>query len=229
MSQSPQPGGSAPTRSERLDGLPFGTEHRKLLVGSGVGWALDAMDVGLISFVMAALAQQWGLGSGELSLLASIGFVGMAVGASLGGLLADRIGRRQVFALTLLVYGLATGASALAGSVAVLVALVSQGPIVALLMLAGVILVQQIEAHVLQPFLLGRFVSLHPLGVIVAIACGVLVAGIAGALIAVPLVAALNAVAQHLANYTEVGEDPATGTVDSGEGAVGSGDSPAGT
>ncbi|MFI7481748.1 MFS transporter [Kocuria sp. M1R5S2] len=125
MPENPRPGegGPAPTRSQRLDGLPFTTEHRKLLVGSGVGWALDAMDVGLISFVMAALAQEWGLGSGELSLLASIGFVGMAVGASLGGLLADRIGRRQVFALTLLVYGLATGASSLAGSVAVLVAL----------------------------------------------------------------------------------------------------------
>ena len=96
----------------------------------------------------------------------------------------------------------------LSGSVAVLVALVAHGPIVALLMLAGVIVVQQIEAHVLQPFLLGRFVSVHPLGVIIAIGCGVLVAGIAGALIAVPLVAALNAVAQHLANYADVGEDP---------------------
>ena len=101
----------------------------------------------------------------------------------------------------------------LSGSVAVLVALVEHGPIIALLMLGGVILVQQIEAHVLQPFLLGRFVSVHPLGVIVAIACGVLVAGIAGALIAVPLVAALNAVAQYLSDYTEVGEDPATGEV----------------
>ena len=56
-----------------------------------------------------------------------------------------------------------------AGTVAVLVALVDQGPITALLMLGGVILVQQIEGHVLQPFLMGRFVSLHPLGVIVAI------------------------------------------------------------
>ena len=63
---------------------------------------------------------------------------------------------------------------------------------------------------------------------IVAIACGVLVAGIAGALIAVPLVAALNAVAQHLANYTADGEDPLTGEVDSDEGAVGSGDGAAG-
>jgi putative MFS transporter len=125
MHQTPRPAGSTagPTRAERLDGLPFNTQHRKLLVGSGVGWALDAMDVGLVSFVMAALAQQWGLGAGQLSLLASIGFVGMAVGAGLGGLLADRIGRRQVFALTLLVYGLATGASALVGTLAALVAL----------------------------------------------------------------------------------------------------------
>jgi len=96
----------------------------------------------------------------------------------------------------------------LSGTVAVLVALVAQGPVVALLMLGGVVLVQQIEAHVLQPFLMGRFVSLHPLGVIIAIALGVIVAGIPGALIAVPLAASLNAVVQHLANYTEVGEDP---------------------
>jgi len=89
-----------------------------------------------------------------------------------------------------------------AGSVAVLVALVGQGPITALLMLGGVVLVQQLEGHVLQPFLMGRFVALHPLGVIVAIACGVLVAGIAGALVAVPLAAAANAVVQHLATST---------------------------
>jgi predicted PurR-regulated permease PerM len=95
----------------------------------------------------------------------------------------------------------------LAGSVAILVALVDQGPWTALLMFGGVILVQQIEGHVLQPFLMGRFVSLHPLGVIVAIGCGVLVAGIAGALIAVPLAAAGNAVAQHLASYTSIGEE----------------------
>jgi predicted PurR-regulated permease PerM len=93
-----------------------------------------------------------------------------------------------------------------AGTVAILVALVDQGPVTALLMLGGVVIVQQIEGHVLQPFLMGRFVSLHPLGVIVAIGCGVLVAGIAGALIAVPLAAAGNAVVQHLASRTE--DDP---------------------
>ncbi len=109
------------TRAQRLDRLPYTRRHNKLLMGSGVGWALDAMDIGLVSFIMAALAQEWGLSSGQLSLLGSVGFVGMAFGASLGGLLADLIGRRQVFALTLLVYGVATGLSALSTGLAVLI------------------------------------------------------------------------------------------------------------
>src|SRR5687767_1708306 len=110
------------TRAERLDRLPFTREHGRLVVGSGLGWALDAMDVGLISFVMAALLAQekWGITAGELSWLGSIGFVGMALGATLGGLLADRYGRRQVFAITLLVFGVATGAAALSWSVGAL-------------------------------------------------------------------------------------------------------------
>ena len=107
----------------RLDRLPFGRPHLKVLTGSGIGWALDAMDVGLISFIIAALAQQWDLAPGETAWIASIGFIGMAIGASIGGLLADRIGRRQVFALTLLVYGLATGASALVSGIAALLVL----------------------------------------------------------------------------------------------------------
>ena len=89
--------------------------------------------------------------------------------------------------------------STVSGTVAVLVALVDQGPVVALIMAAGVIGVQQLEAHVLQPFLLGRMVAIHPLGVILAVACGILVAGILGALLAVPLVACLNAVVTYLA------------------------------
>lgn len=108
------------SRAQRLERLPFTKKLGKLLGASGIGWALDAMDVGLISFVIAALAQQWNLSDTEKSWIVSLGFVGMAVGATLGGLLADKIGRRSVFAITLLVYGLATGASALAGSVAVL-------------------------------------------------------------------------------------------------------------
>ncbi|HJC70023.1 MAG TPA: MFS transporter [Candidatus Brachybacterium intestinipullorum] len=111
------------TRSQRLDRLPFTRKHGRLLGASGIGWALDAMDVGLISFVIAALAVHWDLAKSDGSLIASAGFAGMAIGASLGGLLADRIGRRSVFALTLLVYGLATGASALAMGVGTLIAL----------------------------------------------------------------------------------------------------------
>lgn len=111
-----------PTRTARLDALPFTRQHRKLLLGSGVGWALDAMDVGLISFVLAQLAVQWQVSDAELGWIASAGFIGMALGAVLGGLLADRFGRRQVFAITLVVYGLATGASALALTVGVLIA-----------------------------------------------------------------------------------------------------------
>ncbi|GGD14454.1 AI-2E family transporter [Nocardioides daphniae] len=93
-----------------------------------------------------------------------------------------------------------------AGAVAVLVALVDQGPVAALLMLVGVIVVQQVEGNVLQPFLMGRFVSVHPLGVIIAIAMGLILAGIGGALVAVPLAAAINAVVLHLAGRSDPDE-----------------------
>ncbi|MGI6878188.1 MFS transporter [Microbacterium sp. gxy059] len=109
--------------SSRLDRLRFNREHGRVLTGSGVGWALDAMDVGLISFIIAALAVEWGLAPHETGWITSVGFIGMAIGASLGGLLADRLGRRQVFAITLLVYGVATGASALVGGVGALLVL----------------------------------------------------------------------------------------------------------
>ncbi|WP_108252849.1 MFS transporter [Planctomonas deserti] len=111
------------SRSARLDRLPFTRRHGTLLTGSGIGWALDALDVGLISFVIAQLAVTWSADAAALSWVASAGFAGMAVGAAVGGLLADRIGRRNVFALTLLVYGLATGLSALSWSVGVLLVL----------------------------------------------------------------------------------------------------------
>jgi putative MFS transporter len=111
------------TRSQRLDALPWTRKHSRLLGGSGIGWALDAMDVGLISFVIAQLVVVWKVEPSDLSWVASAGFLGMAIGASLGGLLADRLGRRQVFALTLLVYGVFTGLSALSWSIGALIAL----------------------------------------------------------------------------------------------------------
>ena len=91
----------------------------------------------------------------------------------------------------------------LAGLVATLVALVTVGPVKALIMLAVVVGVQEVEAHVLQPLVLGRFVSVHPLGVIVAIGAGVILAGPAGALIAVPLAAVANAVVAHLGRLAD--------------------------
>ena len=84
------------------------------------------------------------------------------------------------------------------GTVAILVALVDRGPVTALLVLAGVIAVQQLEGHVLQPIIMGRAVAIHPLAVIVAIATGVVLAGIIGALVAVPIVAVLNTGIRHL-------------------------------
>lgn len=117
---SAAPPSTSPDVSSRLDALPFTRRHLRVLTGSGVGWALDAMDVGLVSFVITALIAQWGLTGEEASWIAAVGFAGMAIGASVGGLLADRLGRRSVFAITLLVYGVATGASALVGGLALL-------------------------------------------------------------------------------------------------------------
>jgi predicted PurR-regulated permease PerM len=94
------------------------------------------------------------------------------------------------------------------GSVAVLVAFVAGGPVKALLMMAVVIVVQQVEAHVLQPFLLGRAVAVHPLAVIIAITAGVLLAGIVGALFAVPFVAVCNVVISYLSGTDESGDPP---------------------
>lgn len=89
------------------------------------------------------------------------------------------------------------------GLVAVLVALVAQGPVSALIMLLVVLAVQQIESHVLQPFLLGRLVRVHPLAVILSIAAGVVIAGIVGALVAVPIAAMVNAIVHHLAGHDD--------------------------
>jgi predicted PurR-regulated permease PerM len=91
----------------------------------------------------------------------------------------------------------------LSGAVAVLVALVTNSPFTALLVLAAVIAVQQIEGHLLQPLIMGRAVSIHPLAVIIGIAAGLVLAGIVGALIAVPLIAVLNTATRHIANHRQ--------------------------
>ncbi|WP_344630617.1 AI-2E family transporter [Streptomyces glaucosporus] len=87
------------------------------------------------------------------------------------------------------------------GTLAVLVAFVAQGMVTALLVLAVVLAVQQLEGHVLQPLILGRLVSVHPLGVVLAVTGGSLIAGIPGAVTAVPVVAVLNTVVTYLRKY----------------------------
>jgi predicted PurR-regulated permease PerM len=86
----------------------------------------------------------------------------------------------------------------LTGAVAVLVALVTVGPVKALIALGVVIAVQQLEGHVLQPLIMGRAVALHPLAVILSIASGVVLAGIVGGLVAVPILAVLNTAIRYL-------------------------------
>ena len=127
-------------------------------------------------------------------IVAAVDAIGIGVGAAILGVpLAVPIAVLVFIGAFIPIVG-----AFLTGVVAVLVALVSQGTVVALLMLAVVIVVQQVEAHVLQPFLLGRAVEVHPLAVILGIGAGVLVAGIVGALFAVPLVAVGHVVAQYL-------------------------------
>lgn len=85
------------------------------------------------------------------------------------------------------------------GGLAIVVALVYGGPLAALIMLAGVIGVNQLEAHVLQPLLMGGAVRLHPVAVVLTVATGSLLAGIAGAVFAVPFVAAMNSAVKYIA------------------------------
>jgi predicted PurR-regulated permease PerM len=120
-----------------------------------------------------------------------------AVGIGLGALV---LGLPFVIPLTLLVFlssFVPIVGAILSGVVAVLIALLVKGPTVALLMLGVVLLVQQVETHVLQPFLMGRAVALHPLAVIAAVALGSFLLGIVGALFAVPVLAVANSVIRY--------------------------------
>lgn len=101
------------------------------------------------------------------------------------------------------------------GALAVVVALVFAGPLQAVIMLAGVLVVHLLEAHVLQPLVMGSAVRVHPLAVVFAVAGGSYVAGIPGALFAVPTVAVLNVMVKYVATgawrRTRVADDVATG------------------
>jgi len=111
----------------------------------------------------------------------------------------------------------------ISGALAVLVAFVTQGPIVALMVLAGIIAVQQIEAHLFAPLVMGRMVRVHPLAIVLAISAGAVVFGLIGAIVAVPIVAVIHTVSSYLASRwpedtasddTGVSSTPATDSAD---------------
>ncbi|MFF2549007.1 AI-2E family transporter [Kitasatospora sp. NPDC058063] len=92
------------------------------------------------------------------------------------------------------------------GTVAVLIALVTQGPWTALMVLVVLVVVMQVESHILQPLILGRAVRVHPLGVVLGVAAGGIIGGIGGAVVAVPLIAVTNTVVTHLRRRNEAGQ-----------------------
>jgi putative MFS transporter len=93
-----------------------GPEQRKLLISAGISWLFDAMDVGIISFIVAALTVAWSLTPDQVGWLTSINSIGMALGAAMAGILADRYGRKAMLMTTILIFSIATGLSALATS-----------------------------------------------------------------------------------------------------------------
>ncbi|SUP41678.1 MFS transporter [Veillonella criceti] len=99
---------------DELNAMKPNRFHYKLLLIAGLGWAFDAMDTGIISFIMPVLTKEWHLTSTEIGMLGSIGLLGMAIGAILAGALADHIGRKKIITWTMLLYGIATALSALA-------------------------------------------------------------------------------------------------------------------
>ncbi len=88
--------------------------------------------------------------------------------------------------------------STVAGGLAVAVALVAEGPVVALLVLGAVILVQQVEGNLLQPLVMGKALHLHPAGVVVSVAVGASAAGVVGAVVAVPVLAVVLRIAEQV-------------------------------
>lgn len=96
------------------------------------------------------------------------------------------------------------------GFLVVVLALVANGWVNALIMLAIVLVVQQIEGHILQPLVIGKAVALHPLAVVLAVAAGSLLAGIPGALFSVPLLAIVNTMVRYIATR-QWESDPALG------------------
>jgi putative MFS transporter len=109
--------------SDRIDELPLSGFHYRLVGVSGVGWMFDAMDVGLMSFVLPAIIKEWNLLPMEIGWASSMALIGMLAGAVIAGFAADRYGRKRVFLSTLVLFSAATGLCGLSRSFHSLLAL----------------------------------------------------------------------------------------------------------
>jgi putative heme transporter len=149
----------------------FPAATRKKLFDAGIdGWRT------LINFVKSQVQ------------VAGIDAVGIGLGALLLGVpLAIPIAVMVFLGSFIPVVG-----AIITGAIAIILALVFNGWFIALMMLLVVIIVQFVESQILQPFLIGKAVSVHPLAVVFAVAIGGLIAGIPGALFSVPIVAVMN-------------------------------------
>ena len=94
--------------AKRLETAPLGAFHYRLLLILGLGWLFEAMDVGLIGFVLPAVAKDWQLDPVAMGTLGSVGLLGLGLGAILGGMMGDVWGRRKVLISTLLFYSFFT-------------------------------------------------------------------------------------------------------------------------
>lgn len=161
----------------------FPRKARAAVDGSGrAGWLTLTTFVRIQIFVAAVDATGIGLGAWILGLIFG-GFplvIPIAIAVFLGSFIP--------------VVG-----AVLTGAIAVFVALVYLGPLPALLMVGIVLLVHQVEGHILQPLVMGTAVRVHPLAVVFAVAAGSFLAGIPGALFAVPVIATLNVIVKYIA------------------------------
>ena len=113
---------AAETFVARLDRIPLNRFHWRLLVLSGIGWSFDAMDVLMLSFLLAPIRGDFKLDVTQIGLVPSATFLGMFIGAAASGRLADRYGRRGVFTATLVVFSIGSALSAIAPSFETLLA-----------------------------------------------------------------------------------------------------------
>ncbi|WP_341952632.1 AI-2E family transporter [Salinibacterium sp. TMP30] len=134
-------------------------------------------------------------------LVAAVDAVGISVGAWILGLFYGGFPLVIPIAVAVFLGSFIPVVGALiTGALAIFIALVFLGPIPAVIMLGIVLLVQQLEGHILQPLIMGTAVKVHPLAVVFAVAAGSFIAGIPGALFAVPLVAVVNVMTEYIAS-----------------------------